>query len=304
MGNNDQIWSEVLQVIREKLNDPWVYLTWFSPIVFEGYDERRNIVTLRVPSQYVYEYLDHYFSRGIIKLLEEKIGSVPSLQFRIVSDKADGQPVRHAEPAMPVEPTYEQIAGYLTHCRQQHFGRLGSRTHVHIPDARLQLEEGLRYNLGEGGYTWLPAYDKIADWLTDNKGRGLLCIGTCGLGKTLICQRILPAIFGFQVASVTAREMNARIDSLLQERCVIIDDLGTEDVETRNFGNRRRPFFELCDAAERRGALLIITTNLSTTPVADKRYPTSIQERYGVEVLDRLRSTMHAVLLEGKSMRR
>ena len=98
--------------------------------------------------------------------------------------------------------------------------------------------------------------------------------------------------------------MNSRIDDLLKEKCIIVDDLGKEPVETRTYGNRRTPFFELCNAAEQQGKLLIINTNLSTTPTRDTRYPTSIKERYGEAVLSRLRATVHVVIFEGKDMRK
>jgi DNA replication protein DnaC len=151
---------------------------------------------------------------------------------------------------------------------------------------------------------WLPEYDEIVDWLSDNRGRGLLLIGTSGLGKSLICQKILPVLLGEVVDVVNAREMGQVLDVLLQRRCVIIDNLGSEPVSEMVNYRKRRPFFELCDAAEQRGLLLIINTTLSTTRVRNPLYPQSIQERYGNEVLDRLRATTRVVELRGKSMRK
>jgi DNA replication protein DnaC len=98
-------------------------------------------------------------------------------------------------------------------------------------------------------------------------------------------------------------EMTTHIDELLKERAVIIDGLGTEPVHAMVNYNRRTPFFELCDAAERNGILLIITTNLSTTPVDDPLYPLSIEERYGSDVLSRLITTTKLVIFEGPNLR-
>ena len=83
---------------------------------------------------------------------------------------------------------------------------------------------------------------------------------------------------------------------------MIIDDLGKEP--RRQYGNVDNSFFELCNNAERTGHLLIITTKLSTTPSDRALYPESIQERYGAEVLDRLKSITRMVRLEGESLRR
>lgn len=277
-------WNNATLFIREQLQNNDIYDTWFSGVECEKYDESTNTLTLRVPNAYIYKCLEHFCLRILSQALERAYQPGVHLQYRIAQK----------------EPSFSDVADYL-----QQFGyrpKVNNRR-ISIMDARKRMEDGLRYFLGEGKYKWLPAYDRIADWLSDNKGRGLLCIGTSGLGKTLICQRILPVILGSNVPSVTAQEMNTRIDELLKERCVIIDDLGKEDVEIRNYGNRRRPFFELCDAAEKNGTLLIINTNLSTTPVRDPRYPDSIQARYGNEVLSRLRATTKAVLIEGEDMR-
>lgn len=158
---------------------------------------------------------------------------------------------------------------------------------------------------------WLPAYDEVARWLGNNQSRGLICVGTCGLGKSVICCQALPYLFkrhfDLEAMVVTATEMNQRIDELLkycgQNRIIIIDDLGTEAPETVSYGNRRKPFCELVDAAERTGTLLIITTNIRTTRHTAIQYP-SIEERYGVPTLDRLRAITKVILFRGDSMRK
>lgn len=160
---------------------------------------------------------------------------------------------------------------------------------------------------------WLPCYEQVARWLADNDSRGLLCFGSCGLGKSVICVQALPYLFqrhfdGVDVVTVTATEMNQRIDELLKfcgrNRVIVIDDLGTEAAETVSYGNRRKPFCELVDQAERTGTLLIITTNLRTNrdPDPHRNYQ-SIETRYGVPTLDRLRAITRAVLFTGESMR-
>ena len=156
---------------------------------------------------------------------------------------------------------------------------------------------------------WLPCYEQVAKWLGDNDSRGLICVGTCGLGKSVICMQALPFLFkrhfDIDVMAMSATEMNQRIDELLaycgQNRVVIIDDLGEEAASV--YG--RRPFCELVNAVERTGTLLIVTTNIRTTRDPDPRrnYP-SIETRYGVPTLDRLRATTHVVVFKGDSLRK
>ena len=70
------------------------------------------------------------------------------------------------------------------------------RVSIHIDNAKLLLCNGLKYYCGEGA-VWQPEYEEVAEWLTDNKGRGLWLCGECGRGKTLRGAMILPVLFNF-----------------------------------------------------------------------------------------------------------
>ena len=176
-------------------------------------------------------------------------------------------------------------------------------------DPRKELWAGISFYMGEKA-RWIPPYEEVCKWLSDNQGRGLISVGSCGLGKSLISMQVLPVLFkkhfGFDVMSMPATEMNTRIDEVLAycepKHIIIIDDLGAEPPETVTFGNRRHPFCELVDKAERTGALLIITTNLRTTKDDSIRHP-SIEERYGIPTLDRLKAITKVVLFTGQSLR-
>lgn len=180
--------------------------------------------------------------------------------------------------------------------------------HITIPNAKEHLKAGLQYYLGDK-FQWLPAYDKVADWLTDNKGRGLLCVGTPGLGKTLLCQNILPVIINQHMRKVpncyTAIEMTQQFEAIISKcgSLLFIDDLGTEPVEVNLFGNRRVPFNEICDTCERKGGLLVLTSNLRTTRDANNPNNLSIEERYGLRTLDRLRGITKVIRFDGPSLR-
>lgn len=272
-------WKECLEMIRQQIKDEWVVPTWFEPIVCESYDSEARVLMLSVPSKYVVEFIEHYYVRLMQQVITRVYGEGVTLQYRLQAPQADVSAITH-QPS-PVAQT----------------------NHLTIANAKERMLKGLQHFLGDDA-KWLPEYDEIADWLSDNRGRGLLLIGTSGLGKSLICQKILPVLLGEVVDVVNAREMGQVLDVLLQRRCVIIDNLGSEPVSEMVNYRKRRPFFELCDAAEQRGLLLIINTTLSTTRVRNPLYPQSIQERYGNEVLDRLRATTRVVELRGKSMRK
>lgn len=183
------------------------------------------------------------------------------------------------------------------------------RLHIQIPQAREQLAAGLRYYLGADA-KWLPCYDEVSAWLSDNKGRGLLCVGDNGLGKTLICQNIIPVLLQQNVRKIvktySALDMNLKIDELLRTKLLGIDDVGTEPLETISHGVRRIAFSELVDASEKQGTLLILTTNLRTNHGADRAGNAipSIEDRYGLRTYDRLKAVVKSVTFKGKSFRK
>lgn len=277
---NQELWQQCLQLIAEKVS-AHVYDTWFKDITIDSYDAGRNAVVLTVPHRYVYEYIEEVHTVLMKQVLDATFKPGVVLGYRLPQKDV-------ATPAVDF-PSTPQIPQFS------------------IPNARERLEKGLHHYLGDRAQ-WLPCYDQVVQWLTDNRGRGLLCLGTAGLGKTVICRDILPWILGKdKVTVVTAMEMGQRIDELLKARCVVVDGLGQEAVHEMVNYKRRTPFYELCDAAERNGILLIITTSLSTTPApAEYRriYPESIEERYGSDVLSRLRATTTTVAFTGPDLRK
>lgn len=176
------------------------------------------------------------------------------------------------------------------------------RVQISIPNAEKRLRGGLQYvvNMKSGcNAEWNERnYRPIVDWMTDNKGKGLLMFGGCGLGKSVIGMYILPLIIKdvhHKVVNIfNAQELNQRIDEILKLHIIYIDDIGTED-NLNSYGNKRMPFAELCDAAEKKGKLLILTTNLSID---------ELTTRYGDRVVDRLIATTKAVPFTGDSLRK
>ncbi len=176
------------------------------------------------------------------------------------------------------------------------------RVQISIPNAEKRLRGGLQYvvNMKSGcNAEWNEHnYRPIVDWMTDNKGKGLLMFGGCGLGKSVIGMYILPLLIKDvhkKVVNIfSAQELNKKIDEILKLHIIYIDDIGTED-NLNSYGNKRMPFAELCGAAEKNGKLLILTTNLSID---------ELTQRYGDRVVDRLIATTKAVPFTGDSLRK
>lgn len=177
------------------------------------------------------------------------------------------------------------------------FDPIPNKVNIHIPDAKDLLKRGLNYFTQNNGI-WLSEYEQIAEWLSDNKGKGLLCIGNCGRGKTLICEKVIPVLLNHYCRKIVncydAQQMNSKLDEVKRFHIIYIDDVGTENISVK-YGEKRIAFAELVDEAEKKGKMLIITSNLSTD---------DIQLKYGERVLDRLKAITKVVLFEGESLRK
>lgn len=173
------------------------------------------------------------------------------------------------------------------------------REKVCLPNAKQLLHSTMSDFLKTEGkpLQWLPEYDQVANWLTDNRGRGIFLYGNCGRGKSLLTRQVLPAIFLSQLRKVVnvydIQDMNRELDILLTKRFIALDDIGTEEV-INHFGNKRMAFAEVIDVAEKQGKLLIISSNLQQQ---------ELLERYGQRVVDRLKAITQRVLFVGKSLR-
>ena len=144
-------------------------------------------------------------------------------------------------------------------------------------------------------YEHLPAYDEIIDWMVDTRGRGLMLMGECGLGKSTILNYVIPAIFRTKtnkvLRSVPAKELAAVEKNVAP--FIIIDDLGTESIKN-DYGTKIDAVADAISYAEDSSKTLLITTNLS---------PNSLKERYDERTLDRLRKCK-VVIIKGKSFRK
>jgi DNA replication protein DnaC len=146
-------------------------------------------------------------------------------------------------------------------------------------------------------YVTYPEYTDALAWLQDNRGKGLMLMGTCGTGKSMICRFVLPTLLlqhtGRVVRSIHATELRNKWDEATRHMIVSVDDFGTEEV-VNNYGNKEDLFAKLVELCERENKLLIANTNLSAE---------QIRARYGDRTLDRLIGLCKIVKINQKSLR-
>ena len=143
-------------------------------------------------------------------------------------------------------------------------------------------------------YKHLESYDEVIEWLSDTKGRGLMLMGDCGLGKSTILNFVIPAIFRTKtnklLTSTPAKELGEIERS--SASFIIIDDLGTESIKN-DYGTKIDAVADAISYAEDSSKTLLITTNLASK---------ALKERYDERTLDRLRKCK-VVVIKGKSFR-
>lgn len=73
-------WNRFLHSVKEKVADS-TYTTWFVPMVYRGYKD--NMLTIGVPSQFFYEYLEAYHLETIRSVLYDVYGVGVNLMYNI-----------------------------------------------------------------------------------------------------------------------------------------------------------------------------------------------------------------------------
>lgn len=78
-------WDKSLALIRENVSEQQ-YNTWFRPIAFESFNETTKTVLVKVPSPFVYEYLEENYVDLLRTVLHRTFCEGVQLSYRIVTD--------------------------------------------------------------------------------------------------------------------------------------------------------------------------------------------------------------------------
>lgn len=161
-------------------------------------------------------------------------------------------------------------------------------------------------------YQYLPEYEEIVDWMHDTEGKGLLLIGDCGRGKSIIATCMVPVLlaskqlhahpvhaddfekpYPFASSTMGMDPKMTNLDYLLRCNFPIIDELGVEPM-VNDYGEKYEGFNRVINAAERYYRPLFVSTNLSKQELLN---------RYGERTLDRLQHLCRIVEFKGDSLR-
>jgi len=81
------LWDNCLHLIKENVTEQQ-YKTWFESIVFERFDAENRTILVKVPSMYVYEYLEQYYVGLLSMVLKRCFGQQVQLTYRVITDRA------------------------------------------------------------------------------------------------------------------------------------------------------------------------------------------------------------------------
>ncbi|MCQ2608754.1 MAG: AAA family ATPase [Bacteroidales bacterium] len=150
-------------------------------------------------------------------------------------------------------------------------------------------------------YSFNPDYE--------NKEKGILLIGSTGVGKTMLMQMFMDFVSVYPIyishnndllnarmIKRTAQEIanyykeNGEIEEMLERFVILwIDDMGSEDV-VNHFGNKRNVIEDLIFTRAERGLYTFATTNIS-----------KFSDIYGDRTVSRMNRMFFPVVMENKT---
>jgi chromosomal replication initiator protein len=188
----NQVWKNCLGIIKDNVSEQ-AYKTWFDPI--KPIKLENNVLTIQVPSQFFYEWLEEHFVNLLKKTLTKELGAEGRLEYSIIMENSQrnsspytvkvppssSKAVKNRSVAMPMTGTSTQIKNPFV-----------------IPGLRkLQIDSNLNpnysfENLIEGECNRLA---RSAGYAVAKKPGGtafnpLFIYGSVGLGKTHLAHAI------------------------------------------------------------------------------------------------------------------
>lgn len=189
---HEQIWENCLAIIRDNVNLQ-AYKTWFEPIKAQRLE--KNVLTIQVPSQFFYEWLEEHYIGLLKKIIKRELGEEGRLEYSIIMENQQ----RSANPYTVKIPTSNTRAVKNDPVTMPlDLGGKSIKNPFIIPGLRkMNVESNLnpKYsfeNLIEGDCNRLA---RSAGFAVANKPGGtsfnpLLIYGGSGLGKTHLAHAI------------------------------------------------------------------------------------------------------------------
>jgi len=80
------VWNNCLQFIKDNIGEQ-SFSTWFAPIVPVRLEQ--DVLTIQVPSQFFYEWLEEHYVHLLRKAIDQELGSKGRLEYSIIVDQGN-----------------------------------------------------------------------------------------------------------------------------------------------------------------------------------------------------------------------
>lgn len=187
----DKVWNNCLNIIRDIVE--WQHFkTWFEPIKPVLLEDK--VLTIQVPSQFFYEYIEEHYVNLLAKTLKRELGREARLEYRIMVDSGNN----HHKPVMMDVPGH----GYKSHGNNEMDFPLIINSPVKNPFVipglkKMQIDPQLNSsytfeNYIEGACNRVArrAGKTVAEKPGSTSFNPLVIYGSVGLGKTHLAQSI------------------------------------------------------------------------------------------------------------------
>ena len=85
--NHQEIWANCLNIIKDNISHQ-NFKTWFKPIL--PIKIKENILTIQVPSQFFYEWLEENYITLLKKTIKKELGKEAKLEYHILLENSSG----------------------------------------------------------------------------------------------------------------------------------------------------------------------------------------------------------------------
>lgn len=191
---SDSVWNNCLNIIKDIVE--WQHFkTWFEPIVPVALTDK--VLTIQVPSQFFYEYIEEHYITLIAKTLKRELGKEARLEYRIMMDSG-GNNKHHNQKTMDLPAT-----GNKMHSNNlMDFPLNMNNNHVKNPFVipglkKVQIDPQLNavytfdsFIEGDCNRVARRAGKTVADKPGNNSFNPLVVYGGVGMGKTHLAQAI------------------------------------------------------------------------------------------------------------------
>ena len=80
-----EVWENCMKVVKDNVSSQ-AFKTWFEPIV--AVKLKSNVLTIQVPSQFFYEWLEEHYISLLKKTIRKELGSSGRLEYSIIMESA------------------------------------------------------------------------------------------------------------------------------------------------------------------------------------------------------------------------